>query len=304
MLTMPTRELFSTRALRPAALQPGPRPYLLIKPAETGRPAPLLVMLHGCTQTAVDFSVGTRMGALGGAAGCLVCFPEQAPRANSQRCWNWFSPGDQVRDGGEPALIAGIVRAIGRDHAVDERRIYVAGLSAGGAAAAVLGSAYPDVFAAVGVHSGLACGSAHDLPSALAAMRSGRGDTPARGSSPPTIVFHGDADATVNARNADAVIGAALPREWAERRIRRGLAPRGRAFTVETYHVDGSVPVAEKWVVHGGGHAWSGGDAAGSHTDPSGPDASAEMLRFLLAHRRRVGPPEELGPPTVPSPCA
>ena len=165
------------------------------------------------------FAVGTRMNTLAEEQIFLVAYPAQPASANAQKCWNWFSPGDQERDSGEPALIAGIARQIMRDYAVDSARIYVAGLSAGGAAAAIMGTAYPDLYPAVGVHSGLACGAARDLPSAFAAMRRGGTGTLRRASSEvtasdaaqtvPTIVFHADGDTTVHPSNSDHVLAQA-----------------------------------------------------------------------------------------------
>lgn len=260
----------------------GTRDYRLYIPASLrGGPAPLIVMLHGCTQTPEDFAAGTAMNLVAEEHGCLVAYPRQPASANAQKCWNWFSPADQQRGRGEPALIAGITRQIMRDHAVDPRRVFVAGLSAGGAAAAILGRAYPDLYAAIGVHSGLACGAARDVPSAFAAMRQGSVGSGA-GQPIPAIVFHADGDATVHPRNADAVIaqcGAGLTTT-----VRRGQVPGGHAYGC-TVHADAQgQPLLEQWLIHGGGHAWSGGSAAGSYTDPRGPDASREMLRFFLAH--------------------
>ena len=257
---------------------------------------PLLVMLHGCTQSPDDFARGTRMNALAQQAGYVVAYPAQSAKNNPGKCWNWFRSGDQQRGRGEAALLAALTSHLVATHRLDEHRVYVAGLSAGGAMAAVLGHAYPDIFAAIGVHSGLPHQAAHDLPSALAAMRQGTvaRDTPATPAVVPVIVFHGDRDTTVDPCNGAAVLaqsigakpgdGGATPAPLAT--IVRGSTLSGRAFTQTIYTgADGTV-VAEQWVVHDAGHAWFGGDAAGSYTDPAGPDASAQMLRFFSSHRR------------------
>jgi poly(hydroxyalkanoate) depolymerase family esterase len=264
----------------------GARDYKLFVPARAqGRPLPLVVMLHGCTQDPDDFARGTRMNALARAQGFLVLYPAQSQRANAQRCWNWFKHNHQARGKGEPAILAGMVRQVIAAHDVDPARVYVAGLSAGGAMAAILGDAYPDLFAAVGVHSGLPTGSARDVQSAFAAMSGGA--QPARrtarsGPTPPTIVFHGDADKTVDAVNGERVLEAAGLTARPE--SRRGASAAGVPYS-RRIHVDSQgVERAEQWTIHGAGHAWSGGDVAGSYTDPRGPDASAEMLRFFLQH--------------------
>ena len=274
--------------------QAGSLGYKLYIPGGFGSAAmPLVVMLHGCTQSPDDFAAGTRMNRLADEHGCVIAYPCQTRAANAQKCWNWFSPSDQQRDQGEPALIAGITRQIARDHAVDRQRVYIAGLSAGGAAAAVMGMAYPDLYAAIGVHSGLACGAARDIPSAFAAMRQGAtapheaGPGPAGRRMLPTIVFHADKDGTVHPRNGDQVIAQSAASDRLRSETHRGRVPGGHAYT-RTTHIDASgQAVLEQWLVHGGGHAWSGGSSAGSYTDPRGPDASREMLRFFLQHALR-----------------
>ena len=268
----------------------GSRPYRLYVPSGyRGQPVPLLVMLHGCTQSPEDFAVGTRMNAAAEGRTCLVAYPGQISSANMQKCWNWFSEGDQQRGAGEPSLIAGITREIMRDYAIDPRRVYVAGLSAGGAAAAVMGDAYPDLFAAIGVHSGLACGAARDMTSAFAAMRGGGGGAGRRSNEASrrvvtAIVFHGDRDTTVNPRNADAVVEQTAHGAPFRTRSEEGQVRGGHAYTRTLYADASGRPVIEQWVVHGAGHAWSGGNPEGTYTDPRGPDATGEMLRFFLQH--------------------
>lgn len=287
-------------ALRPSAPEPvlpmgarfldgefanaaGARPYKLYVPASYDkRPAGLVVMLHGCTQSPADFAVGTRMNAAAEAGRLLVLYPGQVKAANANKCWNWFDPADQVRDKGEPSLVAGMVRQVMRGYAVDPGQVFVAGLSAGGAAAVVLGAAYPELFAAVGVHSGLARGAAHDVGSAFAAMRQGRPGA-APGAAVPTIVFQGDRDTTVNPANADAVVAQAGAGALHRRTI-EGRVPSGRGYTRHVFADRTGATVIEQWTVHGAGHAWSGGSPDGSFTDPGGPDATAEMLRFFREH--------------------
>jgi poly(hydroxyalkanoate) depolymerase family esterase len=283
---LPEGATFETATFTNAA---GSRDYKLYVPANrTGQPMPLIVMLHGCTQSPDDFAAGTRMNALAEEHGCLIVYPAQPSSANAQKCWNWFSPNDQSRDQGEPSLIAGITRQIINDHPVDAARVYVAGLSAGGAAAAIMGTAYPDLYAAVGVHSGLPVGAARDIGSAFAAMRQG-GAGSAQSTRPiPTIVFHGDQDFTVNLRNGDAVIAQSKASATGLRstiEIGQAQAPGGHSYS-RAIHTDASgKALFEQWTIQGAGHAWAGGSPSGSYTDPRGPDASREMLRFFSDHQ-------------------
>jgi poly(hydroxyalkanoate) depolymerase family esterase len=294
---------FATRSF---SCDVGARTYRLYVPASythtSEERVPLIVMLHGCTQDPDDFAAGTRMNALADQHGFIVAYPAQEAHANGSKCWNWFRRQDQSRDRGEPALIAGITREVAGGYRIDERRIFVAGLSAGAAMAVVLAATYPELYAAVGVHSGLPYACAHDVPSAFAAMKGGAlGQVPlARPADPaqrsgtgpaiPTILFHGDHDATVNASNADAIVEQARVANSDDRALTptvcRGTSPSGRAYT-RTILADGTRrPVIEHWILHGGGHTWSGGSPGGSFTDPTGPDASAEMVRFFYSQHR------------------
>ena len=265
----------------------GSRDYRLYIPAAaTPNPMPLVVMLHGCTQSPEDFAIGTGMNTLAEEFGCIIAYPAQPQGANAQKCWNWFRPEDQRQGQGEPALIAGMIGDILRAHPADPARVYAAGLSAGGAAAAILGAAYPDLFAAVGVHSGLPVGAAQDVPQAFAAMRSGANGK-GRSLGAPAIVFHGLADSTVHPDNGKAVTGQALRAHTGltEKRV-SGTSGGGRVYRQTRYAKACGLSMAEHWEIEGAGHAWAGGAAGGSYTDPKGPDASREMLRFFLQHKQ------------------
>ncbi|MDQ1815127.1 PHB depolymerase family esterase [Massilia sp. CCM 9210] len=264
----------------------GTRTYKLYEPSSyNGQPMPLVVMLHGCTQDPDDFATGTQMNALAEEMQCLVVYPAQSMQANSSRCWNWFNAVDQQRGQGEPSIIAGITEAVMHNHAVDRSQVYVAGLSAGGAMATIMGTLYPELYAAVGVHSGLPFASAHDLPSALAAMKGNFGPQKASGKSIPIIVFHGDKDTTVHPVNGDELIKRGAHHESKGFVTEPGRVPDGHAYTRTVHQRADGTPQAEQWLIHGAGHAWSGGNARGSYTDGKGPDASREMMRFFQTKR-------------------
>jgi len=265
----------------------GARPYKLYIPSgHAGKARPLLVMLHGCTQTPDDFAAGTCMNAVAEERQCFVLYPAQTQSANRSRCWNWFKRGNQRRDKGEAAIIAGMTREVASRHSIDARKVYVAGLSAGGAMAAVMAATYPDLYAAVGIHSGLAVGSAHDIPSAFAAMRG----TPRPASlgaarAVQTIVFHGDQDTTVHPRNGEQVVTACLDPSFSSANkpsVESGRVPGGHSYTRTVYSDATGRILLEHWLVYGAGHAWSGGSPRGSYTDPKGPDAARAMIRFFL----------------------
>ncbi|HEY2605224.1 PHB depolymerase family esterase [Paraburkholderia sp. RL18-103-BIB-C] len=278
---------FSTHTFSNSA---GQRQYKLYVPAVyNNEPLPLIVMLHGCTQNADDFAAGTRMNEMAERHGFIVVYPNQSQAANHSKCWNWFKPGDQQRDLGEPSMIAGITREVMTHYRVDAARVYVAGLSAGGAMADVMLNTSPELYAAACVHSGLAHGCAKDLPSALAAMKGGKPQRkPARvAPQRPLIIFHGDADTTVHPSNATDLVASfdagtttvSVPSTAAH------ASGHGRGATLQRRVAANGVE-AEYWLIHGAGHAWAGGSQRGSYTDPIGPDATAEMLRFFLAHPR------------------
>jgi poly(hydroxyalkanoate) depolymerase family esterase len=251
----------------------GTRFYKLYLPkCYRGQALPLVVMLHGCKQTPDDFAAGTRMNQLADEYGFIVVYPAQAWRANIERCWNWFRSEDQRRDRGEPAIIAGITRQVIARYRVDARRVYIAGLSAGGCMAAIMAATYPELYAAVGVHSGLPYAAASGAATAAAAMRWKRLGAAAPLPPIPMIVFHGDCDGTVHPSNGDYALPAGV-------RTVSGEAS-GRRYT-RTVH-----RMFEHWLVHGAGHAWSGGNAAAPYADAKGPDAAREMLRFFFVAER------------------
>jgi poly(hydroxyalkanoate) depolymerase family esterase len=253
-------------------------------------------MLHGCYQNPDDFAAGTRMNTVAETGTFFVVYPGQPSSANSSRCWNWFRREDQQRGAGEPALLAGLTRQIMATYHVDASHVFVAGLSAGAAMSVILGTTYPDLYAA-----------AHDLATAYVAMQHGglapahperrtSGGTGVPARVVPTIMFHGDRDLTVNAVNADHVLApwvqAPEERDTTHRpnqrvRVERGQVPGGYAYTRSIYQDPQGRTLMEKWMVHQMGHAWSGASPRGSYSDPKGPDASADRTLRLDAHLLR-----------------
>jgi poly(hydroxyalkanoate) depolymerase family esterase len=265
---------------------------LFVPSAYCGEPLPLVVMLHGCGQDASDFALGTGMNVLAEEHQVLILYPEQSTSANWNRCWNWYHSTHHHRGGGEPALIAALTRHVAAGYAVDHAHIFVAGLSSGAAMALILGRTYPELFTAVGSHSGLAHGSATDAHGALLAMRDGASPEILASAAPssgvpaagvPVIVFHGDADATVHRKNSAHVVGQSVDSRTVRTVEEKGESG-GRAFTRSIHAGMDGVVLVEQWTVHGAGHAWSGGSTQGSYADMRGPDASKEMLRFFLKH--------------------
>lgn len=284
----------------------GKRSYKLYVPgAYQGQSLPLIVMLHGCSQDPDDFAAGTRMNAIAEQEKCFVLYPAQSESANGSRCWNWYEALNQRRNLGEPSIIAGLTRDIINTYHIDAGKVFIAGLSSGGAMSAIMGTTYPDLYTAIGIHSGLPYASARNLSSALAAMRHGNGAREANRASSlvlfpkrkivPTIVFHGDRDTTVHPSNGDRIIEQSISlavqgstplqnKVSPQVTVGQGKVSNGRSYTHAVHRAHDGRMIAEQWIVHGTGHAWSGGSSRGSFTDSKGPDAGREMLRFFLAH--------------------
>ena len=299
------------------------REYKLYVPSDYGGgETPVVVMLHGCTQSPSDFAKGTKMNEVAEEEGFIVVYPDQTTSAHSNECWNWFDTAHQHRGSGEPALIKGMVDDVKANYNVDDSRVYVAGLSAGAAMADILGAAYPDVFAATAVHSGLEYKAATSESEAWNVMRNGGPDPDKQGEKAynemgsnarvvPTIVFHGTDDTTVYPVNGDQVAA-----QWAQTndlasdgsddddidatadRTVEGQAPGGRTYTRYVYNDSSGDSVVEKYMVDGMQHAWSGGDSAGSYTDPEGPDASHIIWEFFEANPRDQTAPNTTADPT------
>ncbi len=288
----------------------GTRDYRLYFPSgyEEQGGIPLIVMLHGCRQDAEDFAVGTRMNDVAERETLVVLYPEQRLDANSLNCWNWFEPFNQERGSGEPSIIAGVTERVITQYNIDTDRVYVVGISAGGAMTTIMGATYPDLYAAIGVHSGLEYKAADNSWAARAAQTDGGPDPDKQGYLAflsareearvlPTIVFHGAEDEGVDVVNAHQTLS-----QWAQTNdysydgsnndsitdepadTFREQTPEGYDYVRYVYENPEGDVIMEKWVVEGMGHAWSGGDPGGSYIDPEGPDASEEIIRFFESH--------------------
>ncbi len=269
--------------------------------AKTSPLMPLVLMLHGCSQEAAEFAAATEMNTAAASANALVLYPEQARGANPGGCWNWFEPANQQRGQGELGLIVAMLLDVMARHPVDAQRVYAAGISAGGAMAALLAREYPELFAAVGVHSGLRAGAADNVMAALSAMNNGAkvgtSETPPTHNSgaaqPALIVFHGENDSTVHPKNGAQLVQAALQTALGDKNAalhetQQGQSNAGQRFTRHLYRgSDSDKVLVEHWLLHNGGHAWSGGSAKVGQTDPKGVSATQEMLRFFLEHPQK-----------------
>jgi poly(hydroxyalkanoate) depolymerase family esterase len=283
----------------------GSRAYDVYLPAGHRRASrvPLVVLLHGCNQSAEQFVTATRFQALADRHGFVLAAPRQSRAHQPGGCWRWYESGHQVRGAGEPAILAGIAAEMVAERArwrIDPSRIYAAGLSAGGAMALILAVTYPDVFAAVGVHSAPAYRTASTGRKALAAMH-GRAAAPAPvpgARTAPLILFQGSADSVVHGRSGRLVVdqwlaqheaGSTGSRDGMRITRTRGSTkrtPDGRRYTVTRWYTARGRKQLEYWDVDGLGHAWSGGIADGSYSDPRGPRASTAMWQFFATHSR------------------
>ena len=290
----------------------GNHPYFVYTPStyHHGTAVPLLVLLHGCTQKAADFAAGTGMNQLAEQYGFIALYPQQKRTSNQTLCWNWYKSSHQFRDRGEPALIAHMVQAISENTSqwtIDSSRVYVVGASAGAAMAVILGATYPDIFAAIGVHSGVEYQAVTNIIGGLKLVLGGGPDPVKQGQKAfeamgsykrmvPTIVFQGTRDRIVPPINGDQVV-----QQWMQTNhlasqglyvadfknpttTTSGQVPEGLTYTVSTWEDHTGKEVQQYWKIDGLAHAWSGGNPAVSYTDPRGPNASEVMYQFFMKH--------------------
>ena len=294
----------------------GSLPYFVYTPVSyrVGVAVPLVVMLHGCTQTAADFAIGTKMNEMADHYKFLVVYPQQTNVYNQNLCWNWYEHSNQLRGKGEPAMIAGMVQAVEQNTSrwtIDTRHIFVAGISAGAAMAVILGVAYPDIFAAIGVHSGLEYQAATNTIDSLKVRDLGGPDPQQQGHAAfeamgtnvrviPTIVFQGTNDLIINEINGDQVTKQWMKTDQLASNntyktdfgkpsdIWNGQIPGGHSFSVFKWNDGLGHELQEYWKIDGLGHAWSGGSPGNSYTDSSGPNASLAIVQFFMRHPMNV----------------
>jgi poly(hydroxyalkanoate) depolymerase family esterase len=282
----------------------GSRPYFVYTPTNylPGTPVPLIFMLHGCTQDAADFAAGTRMNELADAHQFIVVYPQQTTLNNPTTCWNWSVPTNQVRDSGEPAILAGIVKTVEQDTShwtIDRRRIFVAGASAGAVMSVILGATYPDLFAAIGVAAGVEYPAGATSTDGLDPIQAGEKAYQAMGPYArvvPTITFQGSADPVVSPINGDLVVqqwmatdrlasqGRYDPRFANPSQVITGNPPLSHPYIERSWNDSTGQQVQEYWVAIGASHVWTGGSPNGTFTDPLGPSISSILYRFFLKH--------------------
>ncbi|HMJ34295.1 MAG TPA: PHB depolymerase family esterase [Baekduia sp.] len=269
---------------------------------KAGTAVPLVVALHGCTETADVFRQLTRWDALAEAKGFIVVFPQQSHSGNNLECWNFFQQAHMARDQGEPALIAGITQWVQQHYTVDPHRIYVNGLSAGGAMASVMAATYPDLYAAAGIGSGCEYAATAACAGYKSAdpVAAGQQAYQAMGSHArpmPVILFEGDQDTTVPPVNAQQLVQQwQVTDDYADgggkdgsvpvqpTAVTHGTSSGGQGYTVTTYSDRDEGELMQSWLVAGMGHAWSGGCGCQQYSDPAGPDETAAMYTFFMAH--------------------
>jgi len=286
----------------------GTRSYSIFVPSgyQPGQPIPLVVMIHGCMQDANDFMIGTQMNQIAERENFIVIYPEQSTAYNAGRCWNFFETANQRRGSGEPQAIVNMVNHVQSNFTINSDAIFAAGISSGGALTTTLGVLYPDVFRAISVHAGLSYQSGINAATGVSAMLSAipavnpafaannavAGIGLGRARVVPTQVFHGSFDTVVNPLNGDNIVAQMLTyNAWSDssinifnRTFRTGTAPvaNGRTYSVESFRNSAGQVVVEHRRINLMGHDWSGGNAAGSHTDPRGPNASEIVWRFFM----------------------
>lgn len=295
-----TSGVYSTKSFTNSS---GTRSYGLYIPSgyKVGTPMPLVVGLHGCVGSALDFVNQSGLNSVAEVNKFIVAYPEQTSAANNLKCWNWYTTAGQQRGSGEASIIAGITQQVKQDYSVNNSRVFTLGLSAGGAMAVNMGVLYPDVFAGVGVGSGLTwkagAGGLSGYP-AMTAEQSGQQIHISQGANSRTVpvyIFHGLQDKTVVPKNADDLaVSWIAANDLADDGSRNNSVPAnpvstvfgtssGDTFTTATYNDRNGQELIQVVKVTNMGHAWSGRSGA-AYTYPAGPDETSLMYSFLSRH--------------------